>query len=76
MIPPFSLSFSPAALAARLTAADIESMYRQAIVILKQFISHGLIHCDLNEFNLLVTEDFNLVAIDFSTIGGDISPEC
>lgn len=36
------------------TADQAESIFRQAMDICKQLARNGLVHCDLNEFNLLV----------------------
>jgi RIO kinase 2 len=33
--------------------------------LLVKFAEFGLIHCDFNEFNLMINEDYDLFVIDF-----------
>jgi len=40
-------------------------VYRQLMDIITKFAQHGLIHCDFNEFNIMVKEDESIVVIDF-----------
>lgn len=44
---------------------NVEKVYRQAIDLVVRLAEHGLIHCDFNEFNLMVTEREELIMIDF-----------
>jgi len=37
----------------------------QCFDLISRFENHGVIHCDFNEFNLIVDEDLNLFVIDF-----------
>jgi RIO kinase 2 len=41
------------------------SIFEICIAILKRLAEHGLIHCDFNEFNLMVDELGNVTLIDF-----------
>lgn len=40
-------------------------VYEQVIRMLVRMAEYGLVHCDLNEFNLMVDEDENVTMIDF-----------
>ncbi|CBN77739.1 conserved unknown protein [Ectocarpus siliculosus] len=40
-------------------------VYRQCVEMIVRLARHGLIHCDFNEFNLLVDEEERLTLIDF-----------
>ena len=45
---------------------DAGAMYQRLMDLIMRFASDGLIHCDFNEFNIMVTEDKELpVVIDF-----------
>ena len=45
---------------------DPQTVFLQSIALLSKLASHGLIHCDFNEFNLMLTEESNtLILIDF-----------
>lgn len=45
--------------------AHPEMVYRRCIEMIVRLARHGLIHCDFNEFNLLVDEEERLTLIDF-----------
>lgn len=49
--------------AGSLECADI--VFKKAMDILKRLAQCGLIHCDFNEFNLMLDDDYNLTLIDF-----------
>lgn len=40
-------------------------VYRQAADLMYRLAASGLVHCDFNEFNLLISEDEQLTLIDF-----------
>lgn len=40
-------------------------VYDQLMALIVRLARHGLIHGDLNEFNLLITEDGEITLIDF-----------
>eukprot|EP00904_Undaria_pinnatifida_P010092 jgi/Undpi1/6212/HiC_scaffold_20.g08696.m1 len=40
-------------------------VYRQCVEMIVRLARHGLIHCDFNEFNMLVDEEEKLTLIDF-----------
>jgi RIO kinase 2 len=40
-------------------------IFRRCLIILKRLASHGLVHCDFNEFNLMIDDQANLTMIDF-----------
>eukprot|EP00899_Mesostigma_viride_P000124 jgi/Mesvir1/10111/Mv06980-RA.1 len=40
-------------------------VYRQSMDFIVRLAEHGLIHCDFNEFNLMVDDEENLTMIDF-----------
>lgn len=42
-----------------------DAVYRQCIEMIVRLARHGLIHCDFNEFNMLVDEEERLTLIDF-----------
>uniref|UniRef100_A0A7R9U5G7 Serine/threonine-protein kinase RIO2 n=1 Tax=Pinguiococcus pyrenoidosus TaxID=172671 RepID=A0A7R9U5G7_9STRA len=42
-----------------------ERVFRSCLDIAVKLARHGLIHCDLNEFNLIVDNDLNVILIDF-----------
>lgn len=44
---------------------DAEHMYRELMAIILKFASFGLIHCDFNEFNLMVSDAAEITVIDF-----------
>lgn len=44
---------------------NVENVYRQAVGLVVRLAEHGLIHCDFNEFNLMITEREELIVIDF-----------
>ncbi len=44
---------------------NVEDVYRQAVGLVARLAQHGLIHCDFNEFNLMITEREELIVIDF-----------
>lgn len=37
-----------------ISAAQAESIFQQSIALASRLVGHGLVHCDLNEFNLMV----------------------
>jgi len=45
--------------------ADPIDGFRQVVGMLTRLAEHGLIHCDLNEFNLLVDDEGHMTMIDF-----------
>lgn len=40
-------------------------VYTQAMTLIHQLAAAGLVHCDFNEFNLLIDESEHLTLIDF-----------
>jgi len=54
---------------------DPEFVYHQAMDLLVKYAENGLIHGDLNEFNLLVDEDMKLYTIDFPQIVSTSHPD-
>jgi RIO kinase 2 len=44
---------------------DAEKMYVELMELILKFASFGLIHCDFNEFNLMVSEEGKITVIDF-----------
>ena len=42
-----------------------EQVYTQLMDLIEKLAKHGLIHCDFNEFNIMITEDDQVVMIDF-----------
>lgn len=45
--------------------ANTEKVYRECMDILARLAQLGLVHCDFNEFNLLIDDEENLTLIDF-----------
>lgn len=45
--------------------ADPSALYNDLMELIVKLGSYGLIHCDFNEFNLIVNEDDKLTVIDF-----------
>ena len=45
--------------------ADPSALYNDLMELIVKLGSHGLIHCDFNEFNLIVNEDDKVTVIDF-----------
>ncbi|CAK0784016.1 hypothetical protein CVIRNUC_007219 [Coccomyxa viridis] len=44
---------------------DVGRVYNQTMVLLTSLAKRGLVHCDFNEFNILVDEACNITLIDF-----------
>jgi RIO kinase 2 len=44
---------------------DPKPVFLQCIAIISRLASHGLIHCDFNEFNLMLDESNMIILIDF-----------
>ncbi|CAD8072581.1 unnamed protein product [Paramecium primaurelia] len=44
---------------------DVDGVFIQCINLIEKFASHGLIHSDFNEFNLMITEQQKILVIDF-----------
>ena len=44
---------------------NAEDVYNCAMNILVRLAEHGLVHCDFNEFNLMISDDGTLTMIDF-----------
>lgn len=42
-----------------------ERVFATCVSILQRLAEHGLIHCDFNEFNLMVDSDYKITMIDF-----------
>lgn len=42
-----------------------EEIFKICLAILKRLAEHGLVHCDFNEFNLMVDDKGNVTLIDF-----------
>lgn len=55
-----------------MVAAD--EYFSIAVAILKRLGEYGLVHCDFNEFNLMITDEGTVVLIDFPQVRG--CPEC
>jgi RIO kinase 2 len=51
----------------QLSAEQAQDIYRQALGLARRLAGHGLVHCDLNEFNLLV---------DLSGIQAQVATSC
>jgi RIO kinase 2 len=47
---------------------DAGATYAACIELILRLAAHGLIHCDFNEFNLLMDADQNLIVIDFPQV--------
>lgn len=43
-------------------------MFDTLIELICKLASYGLIHCDFNEFNLMVDEEENVTLIDFPQV--------
>ncbi|CAD8101431.1 unnamed protein product [Paramecium primaurelia] len=48
-----------------LRTGDVDGVFIQCINLIEKFASHGLIHSDFNEFNLMITEQKKIIIIDF-----------
>lgn len=44
---------------------NVENLYNDLMELIVRFARYGLIHCDFNEFNLLLTSDDTPMVIDF-----------
>lgn len=44
---------------------DVEALYDEMMNLIVRFGNHGVIHSDFNEFNIMITDDFKPVVIDF-----------
>lgn len=44
---------------------NVENLYSELMDLIVRFAQYGLIHCDFNEFNLLLTHDNDPIVIDF-----------
>lgn len=44
---------------------DVEGVFKQCIDLIERFAQYGLIHSDFNEFNLMITEQQQIIVIDF-----------
>ncbi|GMT28727.1 hypothetical protein PFISCL1PPCAC_20024 [Pristionchus fissidentatus] len=44
---------------------DVPALYHRLMSLIVKFASHGLIHGDFNEFNLMITKDEKVTVIDF-----------
>lgn len=44
---------------------DVEALYDEMMDLIVRFGNHGVIHGDFNEFNIMLTDDFKPVVIDF-----------
>ena len=40
-------------------------VFEKCVKLLYKLTEHGLVHCDLNEFNIMVDQQFNVTMIDF-----------
>eukprot|EP00019_Armaparvus_languidus_P002637 CAMPEP_0168594510 /NCGR_PEP_ID=MMETSP0420-20121227/8938_1 /TAXON_ID=498008 /ORGANISM="Pessonella sp." /LENGTH=359 /DNA_ID=CAMNT_0008630837 /DNA_START=18 /DNA_END=1097 /DNA_ORIENTATION=- len=47
---------------------DPAAVYGQCMELIVRLAAHGLIHCDFNEFNLLIDADENVIVIDFPQV--------
>jgi len=47
------------------TISDKQGVYNQAMDMIRKLCQYGLIHCDFNEFNLMLDKDEVLHVIDF-----------
>lgn len=56
----------------KLQGADI--IFAKCMEILKRLAEHGLVHCDFNEFNLMIDHDFNITMIDFPQMVSTVHP--
>ena len=45
--------------------ADPSALYNELMELIVRLGSYGLIHCDFNEFNLIINEDDKVTVIDF-----------
>lgn len=44
---------------------DPATLYRYLLAMIVRLARHGLIHCDFNEFNLLIDDELRVTLIDF-----------
>ena len=44
---------------------DPKHVFLQCVNIISRLAAHGLIHCDFNEFNLMIDDQQNIILIDF-----------
>lgn len=44
---------------------DAGSIYNELMELIVQLGSYGLIHCDFNEFNIMINETGSITIIDF-----------
>ena len=44
---------------------DVGGLHHQLMALIMRFAEHGLVHCDFNEFNLLLSEKGRITVIDF-----------
>jgi RIO kinase 2 len=44
---------------------DVEALYSELMDLIVRFACHGLIHCDFNEFNILLSDEDVPIVIDF-----------
>lgn len=56
----------------RMEAADV--VYKTCIMLLRRLAEHGLVHCDFNEFNLMVDTDYHVTLIDFPQMVSTLHP--
>lgn len=48
--------------------SDPGAVYANCIELILRLAAHGLIHCDFNEFNLLIDNEENLIVIDYPQV--------
>lgn len=53
----------------RVSAAQAQSIFEQSAILTGRLAAHGLVHCDMNEFNLIV--DLSGVQSKIASTGGD-----
>lgn len=56
--------------------SDATDVARQLLEVIKRLARHGLVHCDLNEFNVMVdAEDGSIMVIDFPQMVSTSHPD-
>lgn len=45
--------------------SDASALYDELMNLVMKFANHGIIHCDFNEFNLMLSNEGKVTVIDF-----------
>jgi RIO kinase 2 len=54
--------------------AFAEEVFLVCLALLKRLAEHGLVHCDFNEFNLMIDNEFQVTLIDFPQMVSTLHP--